>query len=253
MKLVDIHSHMDFEQFDVDRDNIVSLMRERNILTLTNTINRENYHYALELFKNDSDVVVVLPGLYPTDAQDISDEDFNEYIEEIRHVKDLVAIGEVGLDLNHGSDEKQFENQKRRFRQIIELAMELDVPVEVHSWKAEVQTLEIIEEYVNKGFRKFVIHCFTGKKRLVRKIRDLKIYASVPLTVLNTQNFEMLVEELPISKLLVETDSPFQNPSKERNSPLNIPLIYEKIAQMKGYDKKEIENIIYRNFMRVFK
>ena len=62
----------------------------------------------------------------------------------------------------------------------------------------------------------------------------------------------MLVEELPVTKLLAETDAPYQNPDKERNSPLNIPRVYEKIAQMKGYDFSEIENILYRNYQRVF-
>lgn len=254
MKLVDIHSHMDFKQFDDDRDVIVSKMREQNIFTLTNTLNRDNFHYTNELFKENSDVVKVLPGLYPLDAQEISDLEFKEYLDEIRSIKDLVAIGEVGLDLKHGSNDAEFEVQKKRFKDIVELAIELNKPVIVHSWGAEAQLMEIIEEYVtSRGFRKFVIHCFTGKKKLIKKICELKIYASVPLTILNTQNFQILVSELPISKLLVETDSPYQHPGKERNSPLNIPLIYEKIAHMKGYDKKEIENMIYLNYQRLFK
>lgn len=253
MTLVDIHSHMDFEQFDSDRDDIVSAMREGNIITLTNTLNRENYHKTLSLFKDSPDVVKVLPGLYPTYAQEMSDGEFAEYLQEIRGIRNLVAIGEVGLDLKHGSNEKEFEVQMRRFRSLIELAIELDKPIIVHSWGAESQTLDIIEEYVSaKGFKKFVIHCFTGKKKLIKKICDLKIYASVPLTVMNTQSFQILVNELPVSKLLVETDSPYQHPGKERNSPLNIPLIYAKIAELKGYDKKEIENIIFRNYQKLF-
>jgi TatD DNase family protein len=253
MTLVDIHSHMDFEHFDNDRDDIVSKMREGNIITLTNTLNRENYHYALSLFKDSSDVVKVLPGLYPTYAQEMPEGEFADYLQEIRGIRNLVAIGEVGLDLKHGSNDAEFEVQVDRFRSLIELAIELDKPIIVHSWGAEERVLDVIEEYVSQlGFRKFVIHCFTGKKKLIKRICELKIYASVPLTVLNTQGFQILVNELPVSKLLVETDSPYQHPGKERNSPLNIPLVYAKIAELKGYDKKEIENIIFRNYQRLF-
>ena len=87
-----------------------------------------------------------------------------------------------------------------------------------------------------------------GKKKLIKDIKELEIYCSIPLIVLNTQSFQDMVKELPISQLLVETDSPYLNPSRERNSPLNIPKIYEKIAQLKGYDTREVENIIYRNY-----
>jgi TatD DNase family protein len=254
MVLVDVHSHLDFKHFDSDREEVVSNMRDKNIFTLSNTLNRDNYYYTKDLFKECSDVVKVCPGLYPVDAQSICDADFESYLNEIRTDREnVMAIGEVGLDLKHGSDEVEFKVQVQRFKSLIELGIELDKPVIIHTWGAEAQVLEILESYVQKSnFRKFILHCFTGKKKLVKKIKELKLYASIPLTVLNTQNFQMLVEELPIGNLFAETDSPYQNPDKERNSPLNIGRVYEKIALIKGYDKAEIENIIYRNYQKVF-
>ncbi|MFW6285762.1 MAG: TatD family hydrolase [Nanoarchaeota archaeon] len=254
MVLIDIHSHMDFNHFDNDRINLIEEMKKNNIITLSNTLNQENYNYSKELFKKHNDVIKVCPGLYPIEAQKISNENFNNYIKQIKKEKnDILAIGEIGLDLKHGSDNKEFKVQVQRFKSLIELGIELNKPMIIHTWGAEQEVLEIIEEYVLKtNFNKFILHCFTGKKKLIKKIKELKIYASVPLIILNTQSFQSLVEILSIRNLFIETDSPYLNPDKTRNSPLNIPKIYEKIAQIKKYDTIEIENIIYRNYQKVF-
>lgn len=253
MVYIDTHAHLDWKSFDSDREQLVEEMKAKNIVTLTNTINYKNYLSTQKLFENYKEVVKVCPGLYPEDAQKISDEDFDAYLRFIKKEKDkFVLIGEVGLDKKYGDSEELFEKQVKRFRQIIELAIELDKPLSIHTRKAEIEVLNILREYVEKfNFSKFILHCFSGKKKLIKEIKELKIYCSIPLIVLNTQSFKILVEELPISKLLAETDSPFLNPSKERNSPLNIPQIYGEIANIKGLDKIEIENIIYRNYLKL--
>jgi len=90
-----------------------------------------------------------------------------------------------------------------------------------------------------------------GKKNLINKIKELNIYCSIPVILLNNDSFKNLVKELPVRQLLVETDSPFLNPDKTRNSPLNIIKVYDKIAEIKGYDKDEIKNIIYNNYRKL--
>ena len=252
MTFIDIHSHMDFKDFDNDRYDIVKEMKENNIITFTNTLNKENYIYTKELFKNNSDSVRVCPGLYPQDAEKISDKDFKEYLKFIKNEKPI-AIGEVGLDKKWTKDDKLFELQILRFKKLIELGIKLDIPIIIHTRQAEKQVLQIIKEFKEEHtkYNKYILHCFMGKKKLIKEIKQLKLYCSIPLTVLNTESFRILVNELAITQLLVETDSPFLNPDKTRNSPLNIPKIYSEIATIKGYDKKEIENIIYRNYMRL--
>jgi TatD DNase family protein len=251
MVFVDVHAHLDFKQFDTDREQLIKQLKEQNIITLTNTLNPENYHYTKSLFSQHSHIHV-LPGLYPQDAENISEQEFQHYLSYLRsHSSEFIAIGEVGLDRKNTTDPKLWELQEQRLRALIELGIELDKPVILHTRKAEEHVLNILEEYIEKtGFRKFNLHCFSGKKRLIKKIIQLKIYCSIPLILLNTQSFQILVEELPIKQLLVETDSPFLHPNKERNSPLNVPLIYEKIAQIKGLDSLEIQHIIYRNYQK---
>lgn len=245
---------MDSEQFDEDRKDILEEMRKNNITTLTNTLSRENYEYTKKLFEGSFDVVKVCPGLYPQDAEKVSNEDFKRYLEEIRAEKDnILAIGEVGLDYKWTSDEKLFGVQVERFERLLELAIDIDKPIIIHTRKAEVEVLDILEKHLSvSNYKKAVLHCFSGKKKLIERIKKMKLSCSIPLAVLNTEIFQMLVSELPINQILAETDSPFLNPSKERNTPLNIKMVYEKIAEIKGLDKSEIENIIYRNYMRLF-
>lgn len=251
MTFVDIHAHLDFDSIISQKDEMEQNMKERNIYAISNTLNFENYIKTKELYKNSTQIKVI-PGLYPTDAVTIKEEDFQKYLQYLRkHQDDFIAIGEIGLDGKEITNADELLVQEERFKQMIELAIEIDKPVIIHTRKRELRVLEIIEEFIEKtGFRKFDLHCFCGKKKLLTKIKELKIYCSIPLIILNTESFKFIVEELNISQLLVETDSPFLHPEKKVNTPLEIPKIYEKIAEIKGYDLKEIENIIYRNYMK---
>lgn len=90
-----------------------------------------------------------------------------------------------------------------------------------------------------------------GKKNLISKISSLKIYVSIPMILFNNSCFENLIQNLSINNIFVETDSPFLHSEKKRNTPLSVIKIYEKIAQIKGLDKKEIENIIFLNYQKL--
>jgi len=252
MTYIDFHAHLDFDRFNKDRKEIVTEIKDKNIIVFTNTLNPKNYFETKEMFKLDNHIKVC-PGLYPQDAEEISDDDFNNYLIKLENMSDdFEVIGEVGLDKYHTKDNVKFEIQKNRFFKIIEFAHKLNKPLCIHTRNAEEEVLEILSGYIKKtGFNKFNLHCFMGKKKLIAKIKELGISCSIPLTILNTQSFQILVKELPISQLLVETDSPFLNPDKSRNTPLNVPIIYNKIAEIKGLDKKEIEYIIYRNFQKL--
>lgn len=248
---VDVHCHLDWKSYGDDIYNIISEMKDENIVAWTNTLNPENYQLVKDKFSK-FDNIKICAGLYPQDAEKISDKEFENYVKLIKKdKKNIQAIGEVGLDKHNTTDEDLFQIQVKRFRQMIELAIELDKPMLIHTRKAELQVLEILEEYINKtGFRKFDLHCFMGKKKYIQKIKELRIFCSIPAILKTTESFQILVQELPMKQILVETDSPFLHPEKKLNSPLIIPQIYQQIAEIKGYDKKEIKNIIQRNLIK---
>ncbi|MFW5704419.1 MAG: TatD family hydrolase [Nanoarchaeota archaeon] len=249
---IDIHAHLDFDSFDSDREKLVKELEMKKILTFTNTLSFENYLKTKEMFSG-VDCVKVCPGLYPQEAESISEKEFEDYLKYLKkHKSEFLAIGEVGVDFKHTKDKGLQNVQVERFKKIANLAYELDKPLIIHSRKAEREVLEILEEFISKTkFSKFVLHCFSGKKKLIKKIKELKLYVSIPLLIQNTESFRILVEELPVNQILVETDSPFLKPGRERNTPLSVPLIYEEIAKIKGLDNTEIKNIIFRNYQRL--
>ncbi len=252
MVLVDVHAHLDFQNLESQRAELIKNLKDSNIITLTNTLNPQNYEETKQIFQGHNHIKVC-PGLYPQDSEKITDDEFRDYLAMLKkNKKDFIAIGEVGLDRHNTQDPSLWELQENRFKELINLGIELDKPLIIHTRKAEERVIEILEEVVSKtGFKKFDLHCFSGKKKLIPRIKSLGIFCSIPLIIENTESFQLLVRELPMRQLLVETDSPFLNPSKEVNTPLNIPRIYQKIAQIKGLEVKEVENIIYRNYMKL--
>ena len=139
MVYIDIHSHLDYNSFDEDREKLVSEMKNNNILTLTNTTSPQNYEYTKSLFQN-SKPVLVCPGLYPQEAEKITDKDFENYCKLLEKEQDkFIAIGEIGLDKHHTEDKNLFEIQIKRFKQLIELAIKLDKSIIVHTRKDEVE------------------------------------------------------------------------------------------------------------------
>lgn len=250
MQYIDIHSHLDFEIFDENRDELVRKIEEEKVKVYSNTLNPKNYKYARELFKNTS--INVCPGFYPKDIAKAKEEDLTEFF-NILETEKYDLVGEIGLDKNFYDKEEEvlFEKQVEYFKKILDYTFKNQIPIVIHTRKAEGEVLEILENYIKEyKFNKVCLHCFTGKKKFYSKIKELGIYCSIPLMVLNLVQFQELVKFLPTSKLLVETDSPFLHPKKEINTPLNVFQIYDKIAELKGYDKIEIINIIYRNYQR---
>ena len=140
--------------------------------------------------------------------------------------------------------------QKQVFIKQLELAKKIDIPVIIHSRKAELDALDILED---QGMKKVVMHCFCGRKHLVKRAADLGYYFSIPTNIVRAQNFQQIVEKVNINQLLSETDTPFLSPFKDkRNEPAFVIESVKKIAEIKGFELKEVENNILLNYKRLF-
>ncbi len=153
-----------------------------------------------------------------------------EVVEKQAQNPGVVAIGEIGLDLHHFDSLK---NQEGQFKKMLGLAKELDLPVSVHSRKAEERVLNVLEKYDLK----VVLHSFMGKKKLVKEAIERGYFFSIPSSVVRSEQFIGMVGLIPVNQLLTETDSPFLGPVKNQtNTPLSIPLTVKKISEIKGLD-----------------
>ena len=256
--LVDIHSHLDHQLLLSKIDEVVMRARNAGIRhVITNGINPETNRVCLELSQK-YDIVECGMGLYPRSALKkeveagdyplkMMDFDIDEEIDFIKKNKNnIVAISEVGLDFVGGEDRQQMED----FEKMIKLSEEINKPIVVHSRKAEQKCIEMLESSTKK---KIVMHCFSGKKTIAKKIADNGWFLTVPTIVVRSQQFQDIARNVPLSQLFPETDSPYLSPYKERmNEPAYVTESYQKIAEIKGMDIDEVINNIYINWKRVF-
>ncbi|MBS3105922.1 TatD family hydrolase [Candidatus Woesearchaeota archaeon] len=272
--LVDVHSHLDHSLLIDKIDEIIHRAKSIGLKhVITNGINPETNRKCLELSKK-YDIVKCAMGIYPRNAlknetesgeypfkldncervrltneahSHSTDFDADEEINFIRKNKNnIAAISEVGLDFVHGENRQQIED----FEKMIKLAEELKKPIVIHSRKAEQKCVEMLESSTNK---KIVMHCFSGKKFLVKRITDNGWFLTAPTIVVRSQQFQDIAKNVPITQLFCETDSPYLSPYKERlNEPAFVIESYSKIAEIKNMDVNEVMNNIYMNWQKVF-
>ncbi|MEK6824648.1 MAG: TatD family hydrolase, partial [Nanoarchaeota archaeon] len=202
---------------------------------------------ALEISKKFPEVLAAL-GLYPISALSLSEQEIARAVSDIKaHRKRIVAIGEVGLDLK---ETQELEKQARVFVKMIELALEMDKPIVVHSRKAEKECLEMLEQ---AGVKKVIMHCFSGRLSLARRIIANKWFLSIPASAKSSEHFQKIIGITPIEQLLCETDSPYLHPDKLfPNEPANVVVSYEMIAKIKGLKLKDVEKQIEENYGKLF-
>ncbi|HIH41290.1 TPA: TatD family hydrolase [Candidatus Woesearchaeota archaeon] len=253
MKLLDVHCHLDEFFYKEDIDEVIDRCRQNNVSAVAAGVNPGTNRNVLMLKKKYPDVVHASLGIYPPDALKKETEgsenklnldyDIDREIEFIEKNKDnIVAVGEVGMDFKDGTD---FEMQEKTFRKMIELAMRIKKPIIIHSRKAESKVIDILEEY---NYSKVIMHCFGGKHSQVRRIRENNWYFSIPTSIVRDEHFQKIVKETQLRQLLLETDSPFLSPFKDRkNEPSFITETVKKISELKRLPEIDVSTMINRN------
>jgi len=267
MKLVDVHCHLNDSRFDKDLYEVLERFREKGgEVIVTSGVNRSTNRVSLELAEKH-DCVRAAFGIYPTDALAVEVEsgESNELLRELEefdideelawieaHESSCVAIGEIGLDYNFKEfqTEEMREKQKVVFRKCLRLAKKLDKVVVIHSRKAEADAVEILEEL---EMRKVVMHCFNGKKALIRRCVENGWSFSVPAVIARLNHFKMLVEMVPLELLLTETDGAYLAPiAGTRNEPVNVMVTLGEIGRIKGIGVDEVAGKVWENAERLF-
>jgi TatD DNase family protein len=211
------------------------------------------------------DIVKASFGLYPIDAlaaelehgeaegfvRDVEETKVEDVLSFIEQNKDkCVAVGEAGLDY-HWVKDKQNE-MKEVFRKVINLVEKIKKPVIVHTRKAELDCVEMLESSsINP--KKIVLHCFGGNKKLIQRAADNGWNFSVPPLIVRLQHFQMMAEIVNLSQLLTETDAPYLSPYPgKRNEPAFVIETIKKIAEIKGMTAEDVANNVYMNYQRIF-
>jgi TatD DNase family protein len=255
MQLVDSHCHLDrvdLSLFENNIDNVLQAARERDISHFLNiSVDLDNFEQVLSI-ANAHDDVHCSVGIHPLDESETMIK-AQQLISRAAHKK-VVAIGETGLDAFYAP--QTLERQYANFVEHMDAALETKLPVIIHTREAKQQTLDLIG---SQDYRDVtgVLHCFTEDWDMAKKAIDLGYYISISgiVTFANANNVREVVKQLPLDRLLVETDAPYLTPVPYRgkpNYPIYVREVAEYIAKFKGIELELLAKSTTENFFNLF-
>ncbi len=252
--LVDTHTHIDGKDFDNDRDDVVKKALEKNIKYIINVGGTD----ILEGSKRAIKLSTQYPFIFATAGQHPQDADVKLNKEELKNLAlnpHTIAIGETGLDFY--KDWSDFTNQENLFREHIKLAQEVKKPLIIHCRSAGKRCVEILKEMEAEKIGG-VFHCYSESIEIFNKIQDMNFIVSFTgaITFKNAHKLRNVVKQIPLEKIMVETDAPFMAPEPFRGSrcePFHVFYTAQKLAEIKECQFENVINITTKNFLNLFK
>ena len=268
----DTHCHLDFNTFDEDRRLVIQRATEAGVgRILIPALDRESSISAIRLAESFPNIYAAV-GFHPTDLDKFSEKAFDEVKNLADHVK-VVAIGEIGIDYYWVKEREDRAFQHEALRRQLEFAASIQKPVIIHmreeddAWfgQASVDLLYILEEWQHQlhaaghplAQKPGVLHSFNGNLETAQKAMDLHFHIGVtgPVTYKNAAEKRNIIKQLPLNKLLIETDAPFLTPVPhrgKRNEPAFVIYIADKIAEIHGTTREQVAEITARNAAYLF-
>ncbi len=251
--LIDTHAHLDFSDFNSDRDGVIKRAQENGVGLIVNVSSSlEGCVRSLELARLYQCVYASV-GIHPHDVKDVDESVFKKVSEWAKRER-VVAIGEVGLDFYRNLSPENI--QKNFFRRFIEISIASELPLIIHSRQAEEDTLTILNDFSAK--LQGVIHCFSGGRVFLEKCLGLGLYVSFTCNVTYKKSDALrdLIKEVPLDRLLLETDCPYLSPEGlrgKRNEPANVRLLAGFIAELRNCSVEKIGQATTENAKKLFK
>lgn len=245
--MFDSHAHLCFPDFSQDQEEVIAKAKKEIKGVLVSSARFEEGKQVLSLIQKHPHFLFASLGYHPVEGNELE-----KTIDLIRkNNQSITAIGEVGLDFHWEKNKEKHEIQKQSFSKFISLAKEIKKPLVIHSWEAEREAFDMVK---NEGIPA-AFHCFTGKKDLALEIAKAGFYVSISTVVFFSKDVKKTAKAIPLDKLLLETDSPFLDPNRERkhNTPDNIRLSAKKIAELRGISQEEVEKAAWENAKKLFK
>ena len=252
--LVDSHCHLDFPEFAEDFEQIMSRAAEANVgLMLTICTHLSRFPRVLAVAERFDNVYCSV-GIHPHEAGEESEVTAEQLVELAKHPK-VVGFGETGLDYFYEHSPR--EAQKKSFRAHIEAARIAQLPIIIHTRDADEDTTAILEEEMAKGTFPGLVHCYSSGRALGEKAVELGLYLSLSgiLTFKKSEDLRAIATDMPLEKLLVETDSPFLAPMPHRGKrcePAFVAQTAAVLAGLKGLSPAALADVTTDNFFSLF-
>ncbi|RPG62076.1 MAG: TatD family deoxyribonuclease [Flavobacteriaceae bacterium TMED238] len=251
--MIDSHCHLDHPPLFENLIDIISRSRESGISKLLTICTTQASFSKIKNIVNEDKMIYGTYGIHPHETQNDS-VDKKTIVEAIKENTKIIGIGETGLDFFYNNSDKK--KQISSFKTHIEASIEVNRPIIIHSRNAEKETFEILNSYKDNDL-KILMHCFTGSLEFSKKLLTLDAFfsASGIITFKNSIELQETFKNIPLEKLLIETDSPFLAPIPkrgEKNEPSYIKYTLSKLAQLHNLPDEKMITITTKNFNRLF-
>ena len=255
--MIDSHCHLDHEQFQGEVDTIIKNAHQAGISKLLTISTTLNAYVGLEKISSEHASVYHTVGVHPHHVDETGDiEHAREILQKAADHPKAIGIGESGLDYHYNYSEKA--NQKAFFEMHMDLCIEKDLPLIVHTREADVDTAELLTSGCQRGNLKGILHCFSSTEALAMKGLELGFYVSASgiITFKKSDALREIFKKVPMDRLLIETDAPYLAPTPyrgKRNEPQYVKYVAEQLAELKGVSVEEILEQTDQNFKTLFK
>jgi len=230
--MIDVHCHLEQRIMQPDLDEIIRNCKSAGLkAVITCCANPKDWKLMMEMTSRHRDFVFASAAIHPEYVKEITAEEADRFMEVLKDQKDnIVAIGETGLDYAWVKEPEWREKQAEMLRKFIALSKELDKPLVIHARDAYQEVVEILEQ---EGAKQVLLHMF-GANHLVKRVIENGWSVSMNAIVLKSKKHGKVVRDMPLEKLMLETDAPWLHPSgKGRNDPTSIRVVAERIAEIK--------------------
>lgn len=255
---VDSHAHIDGEEYDADRDEVVERARAAGVRAILNVGTGDPHSGALEravaVAESYADVYAAI-GVHPHDAR-LFDESAAERISRLaKQSSRVIAWGEIGLDYHY--DHSPRETQREVFARQLSMAREAELPVVIHSREADEDTVSILRSQGGATAQGGIMHCFGGGPEMAESVMELGFMISFAgnVTFKKAEDLREAARRVPLDRLLIETDCPYLTPVPfrgRRNEPARVVEVARCLAELRGLETEEVGRITTSNFMRFF-
>ena len=253
--IVDSHCHLDYSNLYNQLDDVIKRAEYSQVKYLLTICTTLKSFETIKLITDKYENIYGTFGIHPHETKKFVHVDKTFILNSIKNNKKIIGVGETGLDFHYSFSEKNI--QRKSFIEHINAALELNIPIIVHTREAENDTYEILKSENKNSNLKILIHCFTGSKEFVKKLLDINCYVSVSgiITFNSSTELAETISFIPIEKLLVETDSPYLSPMPFRgkpNEPSYIIHTIDKLSLIKKMPKEKIISNTTNNFKKLF-
>jgi TatD DNase family protein len=249
--LIDTHAHIDYADFDTDRDEVIRRAHEQGVRSIINIGSSLKGSINSVALAGRYPQVYAVVGCHPHDAKDFNDADFAQ-VRSLAADAKVVAIGEIGLDYYRNLSPQ--DRQQELFAAFIRLARELNLPAVIHTRQAAEDTLRIVRQ---EKLTRAIVHCFSGDAKFMQRCLDLGFYISFTcnITYKKSQDLRDLIKIVPLDRFCLETDAPYLSPEGfrgKRNEPKFVRLLAQTIADIRGMTLEDVAGATTENAKKFF-